>query len=223
MDWSYNTIWFDWIDPKKQVTIDFKKKGKTPFSLAKEEYLTTWYLNQKDHALDFLPASDRLLYLELNWSNLQDFHHIGKFSNLKRLELHYCTKLKSDQGISELVDSLEHLHIQQSKKLEGILEIGQLKNLKVLRLNDCGTIDSLSFIKGLPNLIDLRFVGTNILDGDVTPIIDHPSLRGAGFLNKRNYNYTAEKINSILSLKGGNYKEFVFKGDFKTFRYNVPK
>jgi len=220
MDWSYNTIWFDWIDPQKQVTIDFKKK-ETLLHISEREYLTTWYLNSKDNAFDLLPASDKLLYLQLNWSNIRDFQHVSMFPNLKRLELHYCTKLQSDRGLSELGDSLEYLHINQSKKLGNISEISQLENLKVLRLNNCAPIESLSFIGSLPNLIDLRFVGTEVLDGDLTPIIEHPSLRSAGFSDKRNLNYKTEKVSSILSLKGDDYKEFVFKGDFKTFRYNV--
>ncbi|WDF55376.1 hypothetical protein [Mucilaginibacter sp. KACC 22063] len=220
MDWSYSSIWFDRIEPQKQGTIDFKEK-KTQLYISEKEYLTTWYMNSKDNALNLLPASDKLLYLELNWSNIPDFQHISMFPNLKRLELHYCTKLQSDRELSELGNSLEHLHINQSKKFGDIFEISQLKNLKVLRLNDCAPIESLSFIKSLPNLIDLRFVGTDVLDGDLTPIIEHPSLRSAGFSNKRNFNYKTEKINSMLSLKGSDYKEFVFKGDFKTFRYNV--
>ena len=68
--------------------------------------------------------------------------------------------------------------------------------------------------------MDFRFVDTNILDGDLTPIIDHPSLKSVGFFNKRHYNNTTETINAILESKlKDEYKDFVYKGDYKTFKY----
>lgn len=219
MDWRYNGIWFDWIDADKQLKVDFKMKG-SQLQLTNQEYLTTWYQNDKVNALSLIPASDKLLYLEINWCNLENFQGIEKYPNLKRLELHYCTKLISDQGILPLANTLEWLHINQSKKLEEVTEFDRLKELRVLCLNNCGPIPSIDFIRKLPNLIDFRFVDTNILDGDLTPLIEHPSLRNTGFLNKRHYNYSSEKIEELLDQKSNaEYKEFVYKGQFKTFKY----
>ena len=82
-------------------------------------------------------------------------------NKLKRLELHYCTKLQNDFCLSGLVDTLEHLHINQSKKFVPNEELFTLKNLRVLCLNSCGDLENLNFLNQFPNLLDFRFVDTN--------------------------------------------------------------
>lgn len=220
MDWRYNTIWFEQIDPEKQLTWDFKEKKSLPLHINNKEYVTLWYYKEKEISFGRIPPSDKLLYLELNWANVKNFCQIQRFPSLKRLELHYCTKLESDSGLKELKDTVEHLHINQSKKLLLTDEISQLVNLKVLRLNNCGSLKSLHFLRDLPKLIDFRFVNTDILDGDLTPILDHPSLKNVGFFNKCHYNSTREKIDAILESRlNSEYKDFFYKGEYKTFKY----
>jgi hypothetical protein len=140
---------------------------------------------------------------------------------LKRLELHYCTKLQNDNGIAQLSGSLQHLHINQSKRFVFNDDLLQLTNLRVLCLNSCGSIDNLSFLKFFPRLIDFRFVDTNILDGNLIPIIEHPTIRNVGFQNKRHYNLKDIQLNNELLLKGNvEYRDFAYKENFQTFRYD---
>jgi hypothetical protein len=184
------------------------------------EYAIVWHYKFKGISIELFPDSEKLRYLELDWANINDLVGINKFKNLKRLELHYCTKLENDFGISSLGNTLEFLHINQSKKLILSNELFELKKLKVLLLNSCGNIDNLSFLKFLPDLIDFRFVDTNIIDGNLTPIIEHPKIKTVGFKNKRHYNLKDKKINSeLLAKPTEEIKEFVYKGEFKTFRY----
>ena len=221
MDWRYNTIWFDQIQQEEKITWDYSKQRKEPLQLSDEHYLTAWHYQMKgDISFGALPASDKLLYLELNSSNITDFQGIERFPTLKRLEIHHCLKLGNDTGISALSSSIEILHINQSKKLSLVHEISQLTELQVLRLNSCGPLASIQFIKKLPKLLDFRFVETNILDGDLTPILEHPTLLSVGFFNKRHYNYTREKIDEILAPKDSPAKmDFAYKGEFRTFKY----
>jgi hypothetical protein len=204
VDWKYNTIWFDQIKPAAQLTWHFDKRNHGPLSLKNERYLTTWSFKRKGEcSFEALPASPKLLYLQLNRANVADFRAIERFPSLKRLELHHCLKLESDRGIAVLRNSLEILHINLSRKLHAVEEIAQLSGLKVLRLNDCGPLASIKFIMHFPNLLDFSFVNTNIVDGDLSPILEHPTLKSVGFLNKRHYNYTSEKIDDILRLRHG--------------------
>jgi len=220
MDWRYNTIWFDQLEQDKVVIWNYKEKKKLPLSLDQEEYAILWYYKKKEVALEGIPPSDKLLYLGLHSANVQDLGGLQRFPGLKRLELHHCTKLEKDHGLLHPGNTIEYLHIDQSKKLQSIEEIAQLPHLKGLRLNDCGALESIAFLKGLPNLIDFRFVNTTVLDGDLTPIIDHPSLRSVGFFNKRHYNTTVQKMDAILASKyQDDNKDFAYKGEFSTFRY----
>ncbi len=219
MDWRYNTIWFEQIPAEDQINWDFKAKG-SELNIGDKEYAILWHYKQKGVSFSSIPQSDKLLYLELNWANVKDFSGIERLPNLKRLELHSCIKLENDLGLSVLENMLEFLQINTSKKLQSVDEISKLRNLKTLRLNNCGPLKSLDFLRKLPHLIDFRFVDTNVLDGDLSPIIEHPTLRSVGFFNKRHYNHTRKEIDSLLDLKSNKeYMDFVYKGKYETFKY----
>jgi hypothetical protein len=221
MDWRYNTIWFEQIEANNYLNQDLKEKHQIDDNFIKVEYAILWHLKHKVSSFDNLPVSNNLSYLELNWANIKDFRGLNKFENLKRLELHYCTKIENDLGISNVNESLQYLHINQSKKFIFTNELLDLKKLRVLCLNACGPIDNLSFLKHFPNLVDFRFVDTNILDGDLTPIIEHPTIRTVGFLNKRHYNLKDHQIDQELALKSNDkYRHFAYKGQYHTSRYN---
>ena len=77
----------------------------------------------------------------------------------------------------------------------------KLKNLRILCLNDCGPIENLDFLKLFPKLEDFRFVNTNILDGNLKPILKHPTIKSVGFLNKRHYNIKDIEMEKLLTEK----------------------
>ena len=222
MDWRFNTIWFDQLDKSKVFQKDFKENiiSTENKNFDDSEYAIIWHLKEKKDSFDNMSQSDKLLYLELNWANIKNFNGIQKFKSLKRLELHYCVKLENDKGLSQLSDNLEFLHINLSKKFKFSDELLQLKKLKVLCLNACSPIDNLDFLINFPNLIDFRFVDTNILNGNLNPIIEHPTIRTVGFLNKKHYNFKDDKLKLELERKFDNeYKTIVHKGQYLTYRY----
>ena len=213
-------IWFEQIPDNLQAYLNLKEDKFNEMQLENIQYLTLWH-HKKKKLGNFVGIPENLLYLELNWSNIQDFLGIEKMNKLKRLELHYCTKLQNDSGLSGLADTLEHLHINQSKKFVPNEELFSLKNLRVLCLNSCGNLENLNFLYQFPNLIDFRFVGTNVLDGDLTPILDHPTIRSVGFLNKRHYNIKDDKMDALLNDKNGveEFQTVIKYGKYETFRY----
>ncbi len=221
MDWRYNTIWFEQIEAGNYLNQDLKNKPKIDDNFTNVEYAILWHLKHKESSFDNLPGSDKLSYLELNLANMKDLQGVDKFGNLKRLELHYCTKLENDLGLSQLSASLQYLHINQSKKFTFTDELLSLKGLRVLCLNACGSIDNLSFLKHFRNLIDFRFVDTNVLDGNLKPIIEHPTIRSVGFLNKRHYNLKDDQVDRELASKANNeYRHLAHKGQYYTERYD---
>jgi hypothetical protein len=221
MNWQYNTIWFDQIDSNKRFIWDSRQKNTPPPTLAGVEYLFLWHYKAKKGSFDLIPESHECAYLDITFSNIKDFKGVGKFANLKRLHVDYCLKLESDRGLANLKNTLEWLHIEQSKKLTSIDEISKLSNLKVLRLNRCGPIEDLEFLKSLPNLTDFRFVDTNILSGDLTPLIDHPNLKAVGFLDKRHFNFKSKSIDAIFKERANedDFRDYVYKGEYRTFKY----
>ena len=221
MDWRFNTIWFDKIDNNLFYSKDYKENrllsiNHKPISA---EYFIFWYMRDKN--LTDINKYKKIKYLELNSCSIKDFEILKNIETIKRLELNYCKKLTNDKGISTLKNNLEILHINQSKKFKIDKEFLELTNLKVLSLNNCGEIDNLDFLNNFPNLIDIRFVNTNIKSGDLNPLINHQKIKSAGFLNKRNFNYKYEEIQEILNKKKTDLKIISeFKDDFFTFRYD---
>lgn len=195
MDWRFNTIWFDLIATNKQIQIDWGNENYSLDSdLSDVEYMITWHHKNKEKNLSNLPAIQRLKYLQLNWSNSLTLNGIEKFPLLKRLDISHCSKLETLGRITELSKPLEQLHLDSCRKLCKIDALPLLKNLRVLRLNSCANIESLSFLAAMPNLVDFRFVNTNVLDGNLDFILEHPTLCSIGSLDKRHYN---RKINMI--------------------------
>lgn len=92
---------------------------------------------------------------------------------------------------------------------------------RTLCLNSCSALENLNFLNQFPNLLDFRFVDTNVLSGDLTPTLDHPTIRSVGFLNKRLYNIQEKKMAALLNEKNGasEFKETIKNGKYETFRY----
>ena len=221
MDWRYNTIWFEQLKADIFYQQNLDETLKSDIKLVNIEYAILWHLKESDKLPESLTTSDNLLYLELNSVSIKNLQIIEKLNSLKRLELHYCTKLENDTGIAGLKNTLEILHINQSKKFVFTEELLQLENLRVLRINSCAPIENLEFLKYLPNLIDFRFVNTTIVNGDLEPILIHPTISTVGFSNKRHYNFKDIELEEKLNLKSNReYKTYKYKGDYQTFRYD---
>jgi hypothetical protein len=218
MDWRYNTIWFDQVD--QTLVEDCDVRAFPLPDLKAKQYATLRGYRQKNGALDTFPISDKLRYLELSFSSLKRFSGIGRLRAIRRLELQHCYKLQSDAGLEEVAGTLRHLQIHYSKRLHIGSGIRSLRGIVVLRLASCGEIDDLEFLHELPQLIDFRFVNTNVRSGDLSPLLKHKRLRAVGFMDKRHYNLTAEEVGQALEKKSQvPYTELAHKGPWQTFRY----
>jgi hypothetical protein len=219
MDWRFNTVWFDQI-PEERVELNTAEwLEKVNERSSETEYVVTSNFKATRNNLEDLHDNNSLLYLELNKSNINSFLGVSKLKALKRLELHYCLKLTSDDGLGELKNSLEWLHISQSKKFCFGKNLLGLSKLKVLCLNNCGALPDLSFLGAFPNLVDFRFVGTHIESGDLTPLLNHPNLCSTGFLDKRHYNLKSAEIARHLAPKKSASITLARKGQYETFRH----
>jgi hypothetical protein len=61
-----------------------------------------------------------------------------------------------------------------------------------------------------------------VLDGDLSPILDHPTIRSVGYMNKKHYNIKNDEMEALLKDKnwGEEFKTVIKKGKYETFRYN---
>lgn len=218
MDWRYNTLWHDQLPAGAYKHVDLKPGQVKVDGAVGVQYVVIGGFKPKSHALADLVGVEEAIYLELIHSNIRSLEGIGKCGPIKRLEAHHCVKLEDGAALLDLRESLEWLHIDMSKKFS-FPDIHHLKNLKVLCLNSCGALENLKFLYELPSLLDFRFVDTNVVDGDLTPLLDHPSLVSAGFLNKRHYNLSEREVKAHLAGREEEACSYVYKGQWETFTY----
>lgn len=221
MNWTYNTIWPDQLPADQFKNVKCTNTNDCLIKRLPGSYFVVSNFKPKDRCFDSFPAITTAVFLELSLSNVRSFQGISKLGSIRRLELHYCTKLESDAGLSGLRDHIEWLHINQSKKFSVGEELLSLKRLKVLCLNRCAPIKNLQFLKEFPELVDFRFVDTDILDGDLTPLLEHPTLLNVGFMNKRHYNLKEKEADEHFSKRSESAKDWVYNGEFRTYRYSI--
>jgi hypothetical protein len=63
-------------------------------------------------------------------------------------------------------------------------------------------------------------VDTAVLDGDLTPLLSHPTLCSVGFLDKHTYNVRNADVKAALKEKRDAAINRVRNGSLETFRYN---
>lgn len=221
MDWTYNTIWLDRLPSGRLATIEFEHGKALSRVIDGATYYRIQKFKTKEQGFHGLGGITSAEYLEVNFSNITSFLEIAKLGKIKRLELSWCLKLESDTGLSEIADHLEWLHVNTSRKFSPKRDLFELRHLKVLCLNGCAPLENLRFLERMPNLLDFRFVNTNVLDGDLTPLMNHPNLVNAGFLDKRHYNLKSVDVKSRFRERDEKAKEYAYKGEFQTFRYKA--
>lgn len=196
-DWKY----YDETTFEGPYTWDFKENPNPQCDFRMWKSLVIWHFNPKSKSFCDLPLAEHLERLEINWANPTSFNGLGKFKKLRELELYYCTKINSLEGLTEINPELSLLSIFNVKKVNDFSDIGYFKNVENLRICDCGNINSIGFILDMPNLKKISFAGSNVTDGDMTPLLKHsPKLEFVGFDNKRNYSHSWEDVCSQLDL-----------------------
>ncbi len=130
-----------------------------------------------------------LSYLELIRLPIQNLKGLAKITHLTECVIAYCRKLKD---FSEL-QNCQSLRALELDHVKGVTteDLSRLINLEKLILSSVGELPSIKFIELLPKLEFFSFVGTNILDGDLTPCL---SLNYVGTLNKRHYNLKSDQL-----------------------------
>lgn len=130
-------------------------------------------------------------------TRLESLRGIENLSNLTELRLILATRLTSLEGIESL-SRLVRLRVDTCRKVSDISPLSSLSSLKELEINNCGDIQSLQPISVLKWIENLVFVeSTNIVDGDMKPILDLPHLNSVSFVNRKHYSHRNEDFENL--------------------------
>jgi Leucine-rich repeat (LRR) protein len=120
-------------------------------------------------------------------SSIRSLDGLAPLLELRSLRLGDLRQLPSLSGIENLV-RLEKLEISTCRKINAIDGVSSLTQLRELYLDNMGGIQSLKPLAQLSQLDRVTFVeSTNILDGDLSPLVRLPRLELVSFQNRRHY------------------------------------
>lgn len=114
--------------------------------------------------------------LELEFcGKLQSLNGIGNLTILEKVSIIYCSKLRQIEELKGVKDSLKRLILEDCNKIEDLSTIALLCNLEFLLLSSFQTrgvnkLPSLKFIREMPHLKEF-LTDYKIEDGDLTPLL----------------------------------------------------
>jgi hypothetical protein len=129
----------------------------------------------------------------------QSLHGLRALTKLRSLRLANLKRLVSLAGIEELLN-LEELEIHTCRGIRSVKQVGTLLRLKKLHLNNDGDIESLKPLERLNGLESVVFYeSTNVVDGDLSPLLRQKNLSRVSFQNRRHYSHRREEFGAAYS------------------------
>lgn len=147
--------------------------------------LYLWKYNPKSYNLEEISDFAKLQELELTQSNIESLKGCERLK-LKKLQFNYLRKLEILNNLEGCSDALENLIFESCKNIRNHDYLSTLKILKSLVFVRCGEINTIQFIKELPQLKRFVCLETNIVDGDTSPCI---GIDYVSFTNKSHYSH----------------------------------
>jgi Leucine-rich repeat (LRR) protein len=130
---------------------------------------------------------------------VETLHGLSALKGLRSLRLANLKRLASLAGIGGLTN-LEELEIHTCPAIGSIKEVSSLSRLKKLHLNNDGRIESLKPLANLNSLESVLFYeSTNIIDGDLSPLLRQRNLSRVSFQNRRHYSHRREEFGDAYS------------------------
>lgn len=189
-----DTIDFTKLKNLKKCYLSWKKGYNSIFNSTSVESLSLYFESSKPKSYDQIGQLVQLKKLSLNGAAIKDISFLKNFKKLCWLEFVSCKTL-ADFSLISVLNNLRRLTIIDLPKLTNLDFIEKLQNLKLLEL-EVKIIDSLSPLEKIHSLEYLYlYRPTNVLDGDLSPILKIKSLKDIEFQNKKHYNY---KFNDIF-------------------------
>jgi hypothetical protein len=150
--------------------------------------------------LSSLASNRRLERLDIVRSTITSLNGIETLEDLRVLDIAYMPKLESLDALMKCKElGLRSLSIERAKNIKSYKPIASPTRLKDLRLSRCAAMQSVKWTKGMNWLEHFAFVETNVIDGDLDPLLKLERLRYIGTEDKRHYNHKMHDFIEMLA------------------------
>lgn len=145
----------------------------------------------------FLGTAAKLRRLRLNGGTQRSLAGIAGCRNLEQVGIDHLNRLADIDELGQLPELVE-LSVEACRNVSDYSALAGARKLTKLEVR--GPLDSLAFIRELPNLEKLYF--DNLIDADFDPMLESDSLRfGPRYPSKRHYPMTLDKLQGLLDEK----------------------
>jgi hypothetical protein len=181
----------------KSCGLEWRPKAGSLFQCAT---LSDLFLNRyKGKNVNAFARLSNLESLAILNAPIADLQGLRALTKLRSLRLSGLRCLKSLSGVEELAN-LEELEVHTCRAIRSIDEIRSLTHLKKLHLNNGGKIESLKPLAELTQLESVLFYeSTDIVDGDLSPLLRLNNLARVSFQNRRHYSHRREDFGDAYS------------------------
>lgn len=193
IDETKNTLHFDRLKNLKLLSISWHKNLFKNAELSNLASLSLWKYKSKANDLTDFPKFNLLQELELVQSTITSLNGISNFQKLNKIGLHYLSKLERLGPLN--LPALKTFRSDHCKKKIDHEQLGTCLNLEDLKLHRSGSIKSVQFIKNLRKLKSFRFMDTDILDGDLTPLL---GLDDVYFTEKKHFSHKTNAFDQVI-------------------------
>jgi hypothetical protein len=162
----------------------------------KSLFLNNWTERSLD-ALSRLTTLESLAILNAPIEKLDGIASLGRLCTLRLANL---KNLRSLDGVQNL-SLLEELGVNACPKIGSIDNVSALTKLRIIHLNNDGKLESLKPLNSIHRLECVLFYeSTNIIDGDLSPLMRQKHLSHVSFRNRRHYSHMREEFGAAYAI-----------------------
>lgn len=197
---STTSVSLSQFEELSSFTGDWSPKLNLGIGCRSLRFLTLFKYKSVDFS-DF-PVIPSVEQLELIQSSVTSLNGIHKHKHIQKLQIERCPKLTSIGAIVGLNDGmLDTLVLSRCRKIVDIEMMSGMVNITKLVIEFGGSLGSLDFLEGCNRLSFFGFFETNVLSGDLAPLLRLPCLMSIGTGDKRHYSHTESELNHLLASK----------------------
>jgi hypothetical protein len=139
----------------------------------------------------------RLEDLGIVQTNLASLAGIEAMEDVRYLQIAYAPKLASLDALADH-DSIREIEFETVKQIQSYAPLAKIRRLRRLLLSKCAPMPNLQWMAGMKHLDFFTFVETNVIDGNLSVLLQLPRLCVVGTLDKKHYSHTSDELDAAL-------------------------